>query len=130
MIPQSAFHEKARGLVWDTETVYYDDDGPYFKPADFSAALPTHLNVDALCTMLADYPDRVLVHMLRHGFVYVQEPELDMVINPHLLSLADGPHRVHDQLHRLFWAKIAFGSYDTCKCIAARKYGTECSAVP
>ena len=25
---------------------------------------------------------------------------------------------------------IAFGSYDTCKCIAARKYGTECSAVP
>ena len=50
--------------------------------------------------MLEDYPDRVLVHMLRYGFVYVQEPELDMVINPHLLSLADGPHRVHDQLHR------------------------------
>ena len=25
---------------------------------------------------------------------------------------------------------IAFGLYDTCKCIAARKYGTECSAVP
>ena len=24
-----------------------------------------------------------------------------MVINPHLLSLADGPHRVHDQLHQM-----------------------------
>ena len=78
--------------------MHHDEQGAYFKPVDFSAGVKTHLNVDALCSMLEDYPDRELVHMLRDGFVYVKNPDLDMVINPHLLSLAHGPQRVHDQL--------------------------------
>ena len=102
VVTQSEFHPDARGIVWDTSRVLFDEDGPYFAPADFNAELSTHLDTDALFDALGPaFPDQQLRHMLRTGIVFVPGPSLDMVVCPHLLSLARGFDRVDGELARL-----------------------------
>jgi hypothetical protein len=102
VVTQSEFHPDARNVVWDTSRVLYDEVGPYIAPADFGAELSTHLDTDALFDALGPtFADQQLRHMLRTGVMFVPGPSLDMVICPHLLSLARSSDRVDSELARL-----------------------------
>ena len=54
MIAQSELQERARGIVWDTSKMLYDEIGSYFAPADFAAPLATHLATDRIFDELGD----------------------------------------------------------------------------
>ena len=43
-ISQSEFHERARGVIWNTADICYDERGEYFAPVDFDAPTSSHLN--------------------------------------------------------------------------------------
>ena len=102
VIPQSLFHPEARGIVWDTSKVLYDDVGCYFAPVDFDAPMPTTLRTQRLYDLLGDgYDDQSLRHMALHGFVFAPSPDMNMVICKHLISLADGAARVDTEFDRL-----------------------------
>ena len=112
VIAQSEFHEKARSIVWDTSKMLYDELGGYFAPADFSAPLDTHLAADRIFDELGDdFADQQLRHMIRTGIVFVPSPSLDMVVSPHLLSLANGFGRVDSELKRLATPECGYLEY-------------------
>ena len=112
VIAQSEFHEKARNIVWDTSKMLYDELGGYFAPADFSAPLDTHLATDRIFDELGDgFADQQLRHMIRTGIVFVPSPSLDMVVSPHLLSLANGFGRVDSELKRLATPECGYLEY-------------------
>ena len=105
IIGQDGFQPKARGIIWDTSTMHYDDPSipnGYFKPLDFDTKPPSHLNNQAFVDLLGDeYPDQELRHMLVDGFQMKINPPLQIVILPHLLSLADAFDSADAELDRL-----------------------------
>ena len=105
VIGQDGFVPEARGIVWDTPKLHFDDatkPNGYFKPLDFDAAPPSHLNNQKFFDMLGpDYNDQELRHMLVTGFFMKIAPPLQIVILPHLLSLADAFDNVDKELDRL-----------------------------
>ena len=112
VIAQSEFHERARDIVWDTSKMLYDELGGYFAPADFSAPIGTHLATDRIFDELGDdFADQQLRHMIRTGIVFVPKPSLDMVVSPHLLSLANGFGRVDSELKRLATPECGYLEY-------------------
>ena len=118
VIAQSEFHERTRGIVWDTSKMLYDEVGGYFAPADFGAPLATHLATERIFDELGeDFADQQLRHMLRTGIVFVPSPSLDMVVSPHLLSLANGFGCVDSELARL--ASPACGCLEYVETLAA-----------
>ena len=98
VIGQDGFIPEARGIVWDLRS---KPDG-YFRPLDFAAPIPTHLNTDAYFDAIGDdYPDQSLRHQVRRGALFFADVDLQIVICPHLLSLADGFKNVDRELRRL-----------------------------
>ena len=60
-------------------------------PLDFSAPLPTHLHTSAYFDALGDdHPDQSLRHQVKHRAHFFADLDLQVVVCPHLLSLADG----------------------------------------
>ena len=101
VIGQNGFKPDARGIVWDLEHMLVDELGPYFAPVDFTAATGTSLNTEFLDTALEHSDDQALRSMLVNGFVFGFDAELQIVVLPHLLSLALGVERGTKELRRL-----------------------------
>ena len=101
VIGQDGFVPDARGLLWDLENMASDERGPYFVPVDFTASTGTALNTTFLDTALEHSDDQALRSMLVHGFVFDFDVELQIVVLPHLLSLALGVDRGSKELDRL-----------------------------
>ena len=96
VIGQEGFLPSARGIVWDLRTKHPDG---YYLPLGFSAPLPTHLNTSAYFDALGDdYPDQSLRHQVKHGALFFADLDLQIVVCPHLLSLADGFANVDKEL--------------------------------
>ena len=99
VVGQEGFLPAAQGIVWDLRSRHPDG---HFLPLDFAAPLPTHLNTTAYFEAIGDdYPDQSLRHQVRHGALFFANIELQIVICPHLLSLADGFSNVDKELRRL-----------------------------
>ena len=99
VIGQDGFLPAAQGIVWDLRSKHPDG---YYLPLDFSTPLPTHLNTSAYFDALGDdYPDQSLRHQVRHGALFFADLDLQIVVCPHLLSLADGFANVDKELRRL-----------------------------
>ena len=90
VIGQDGFLPEARHIVWDLENMLVDERGPYFAPVDFTEATGTSLNTEFLDKALEHCDDQGLRSMLVHGFVSGFDAELQIVVLPHLLSLALG----------------------------------------
>ena len=75
--------------------------GPYFAPVDFTAATGTSLDTKFLDTALEYCDDQALRSMLVNGFIFGFDAELQIVVLPHLLSLALGVERGTKELRRL-----------------------------
>ena len=101
VIGQDGFLPEARNIVWDLENMLVDELGPYFAPVDFTAATGTSLNTAFLDTALEHCDDQALRSMLVNGFVFGFDAELQIVVLPHLLSLALGVERGTKELRRL-----------------------------
>ena len=101
-ISQSEYNPSARGVIWNTEVLHYDNVGPYFKPVDFDEPTASHLHCTRMFDALGDdYPDQETRFMQRDGYILVNEPDLMTFLSPHLLSLANGISRVDAELERL-----------------------------
>ena len=99
VIGQEGFLPSAQGIIWDLRTKHPDG---YYLPLDFSAPLPTHLNTSAYFDALGDdYPDQSLRHQVKYGALFFADLDLQIVVCPHLLSLADGFANVDKELRRL-----------------------------
>ena len=113
VIGQNHVLPPARGIIWDTEKLHFDRDDlkqGYFKPVDFEAPLGTHLNTKFLFEQIGDdYPDQELRHMLVDGFQLKIDPSLQIVLSPHLLSLAGiGFEKVDKELRRLASKELGY----------------------
>ena len=83
VIEQSELHERARGIIWDTSKMLYDELGGYFAPADFAAPLESHLATERIFDELGDdFADQQLRHMLRTDIVFATNPSLGMIVSP------------------------------------------------
>ena len=99
VIGQDGFLPAAQNIVWDLRTKHPDG---YYLPLGFSAPLPTHLNTPAYFGALGDdYPDQSLRHQVKYGALFFADLDLQIVVCPHLLSLADGFANVDKELRRL-----------------------------
>lgn len=99
VIGQDGFVPEARGIIWDLRSRHPEG---HFLPLDFTAPIATHLNTDAYFDAIGDdYPDQSLRHQVRHGALFFADVDLQIVICPHLLSLADGFVNVDKELRRL-----------------------------
>ena len=101
VIDQDGFLPEARRIVWDLENILVGELGPYFAPVDFTAATDTSLDTKFLDTALEHCDDQALRSMLVNGFVFGFDAELQIVVLPHLLSLALGVERGTKELRRL-----------------------------
>ena len=67
VIAQSELHENARGTIWDTSKMLYDELGGYFASADFAAPLPTHIATERIFDELGDdFAGQQLHHMMAY----------------------------------------------------------------
>jgi len=96
-IGQSEMHPWARGRVWDCTL----EAEPCCVVADFHAPILENLAQDELSTRLRHYPDQTLVANLVDGARLDADVELQLVLVPHLLSLAHGYESVAKELRRL-----------------------------
>ena len=118
VVAKSELHERARGVVWDTSKMLYDEFGGYFAPADFAAPIPTHIAIERIFDELGDeFTDQQLRHIMYTNTIFVTEPSLDMIVSPHLLSLANGFGCVDSELARL--ASPACGYLEYIGALAA-----------
>lgn len=100
IITQSQFHPDARGVVWDLRS--RDADGA-FRPLDVGTPFHTHLDVSWLEEQLGqEFPDQALISHLREGVSFGVDDDMPLavVLQPHLLSLAKGFHKVEKEIHR------------------------------
>ena len=100
VIGQGGFLPEARCIDWDLENMLVDELGPYFSHVDFTAATATSLNTEFLDKALEHCDDQALRSMLVNGFVFGFDAELQMVVLPHLLSLALGVVRGRSSISR------------------------------
>ena len=70
-------------------------------PVDESAPLGSHMSDELFDLIGKDYDDQEIRHRLRDGMTFCDNPDLDIVLCPHLLSLANGFERVGRELERL-----------------------------
>lgn len=97
VVPASGFVAAARGVIWDLRS-----GTP--TPADFGLPLDTHINLDLVrhwMTTYTDYPDREIFSHLLEGVRFKTKPATQLVLQPHLSSLARGFVSVHRELLRL-----------------------------
>ena len=98
VIAQSHFHPDARALIWDLRRRHADG---HFEPLDFAAAPPTHMHGQAYYDELGDeFNDQSLRTQQRDGTLYFADLAYQIVLSPHLLSIADGFDAVEDMLKR------------------------------
>ena len=83
-------------------TVLYDEHGAYWAPVQ-DGPTGSHLDRDGvLFDELGDnYDDQETRYGVRDGFYLLHDADLDLVICPHLLSLACGLDRVDSEITRL-----------------------------
>ena len=94
-IGQDLMHMPARGKVWDLR---WGD----VRLLDYEAPIETHLNVDKICSDLVNFPDQELVSFFRYGVDFKSDTDIfQLVMIPHLTSLADGVTSVESELKRL-----------------------------
>ena len=98
VIAQSHFHPDARALIWDMRRRHADG---HFEPLDFAAAPPTHMHGQAYYDELGDdFNDQSLRTQQRDGTLYFADLAYQIVLSPHLLSIADGFDAVEDMLKK------------------------------
>ena len=85
---QSAFKPRARGIIWDLRRL---SEG-IIIPLDFTKPLESHLNLKAFARELKGYPDQELLSFLLEGVRYKADVDFQIVLLPHLISLASGYH--------------------------------------
>jgi hypothetical protein len=95
VIDQSGFLAPARGLFWDLTT-----NPPSLMRRDRSAA--PRLNAAAILAAAgADYPDKELLDAIQHGVCMPTDFQLLIVLNPGVLSLADGMPQIAADIARM-----------------------------
>jgi hypothetical protein len=98
-IGQEYFWPEARGVVWDLRQ-FHAGTGP-ISPLDFNAPIKTGFDLDFVARELGDWPDRELVDMVQHGAQFKADVELQIVLSPHLVSLAVGFTNVDKGIQKL-----------------------------
>ena len=102
VIKQDQWWPDARGVLWDLRHPCFDDEGPYFVPVSDDEPLGSHVSDGLFDELGESYPDQRLRFMCRQGMVFdADNPNMDIVICPHLLSLSRGFERVQQELSRL-----------------------------
>ena len=96
-IGQTEFKPWARGRVWDCTF----EKTECCVVADFHAPILENLNRTELKRRLAHHPDQTLVAHLLEGARLDADVELQLVLVPHLLSIANGYESVAKELKRL-----------------------------
>ena len=96
-----AFWPDAQDIPWDLRHPQYDSDGAYFVPVDFDEPLGSHVSDDLFDQLGEEYDDQQIRYMMHGGMIFATNPDMDIVICPHLLSLANGFERVGRELSRL-----------------------------
>ena len=89
VIPQSGFHPLAQGITWDLRQRHPDG---HFMPLDVERPIDSHLHTKALFDALGEsYPDQSLRYQILKGALFfANDDAMQIVICPHLLSIADG----------------------------------------
>jgi hypothetical protein len=90
VIGQDEFHANARGIVWDLRPM---ENGDPARPLDFHAPISSAWNNEYISRRLlgaTKWPDQQVVDMVLHGVKYQAEVDLQIVLCPHLQSLALG----------------------------------------
>ena len=93
-IGQEQFHPCSRGYVWDCR------ERPC-RLLDYEADVSTDLNMDYLRTKLQGYPDQRLASNILQGIRLEADPELQLVLSPHLVSIGAGYDSVQDTVREL-----------------------------
>ena len=97
VIGQLELHEEARGRVWDFRL----SPAECAVPLDYHAPLEHTLSIDYLQERLADYPNQELLGFIVEGVRPWADVELQTVLVPHLMSLANGFPSVVKELKRM-----------------------------
>ena len=89
VIPQSGFHPLAQDVTWDLRQRHPDG---HFMPLDVERPIDSHLHTKALFDALGEsYPDQSLRYQILNGALFfANDDAMQIVICPHLLSIADG----------------------------------------
>ena len=96
VLGQDAFLPEAQGIVWDVR------DMNNIVPLDYGKEIDTHLDVGYLGELLADCRDRDMVSQVTDtGANCSAEVAMQIVLQPHLTTLAPGYTRVDKELKRL-----------------------------
>lgn len=113
-IGQGLFQPQARGRVWDLRNIQHG----VISLMDFTADIETHLNRDFFSDKLKNFPDQELLSFIKEGVAFKADLELQLVLQPHLLSLGNGFASVQSELARLsekgwyrLFSKIPFAPY-------------------
>ena len=105
VLGQSDFVLEARGLVWDLRKAA---DG-VIEPLDFTSLPKSELNVPLIRQLLRDTPDRELLDHLQRGVDFKADLPLQIVLLPHMSSLAPHAPLVEKEIVRLIncgWHEI------------------------
>jgi len=101
ILGQSDFVEQARGVVWDLRRAA---EG-VIEPVDFMAEAEGNLNVRLINQLLSDCPDLELRDHLQYGVDYKADLALQVVLLPHMSSLAPCVDLIELELERLIDSK-------------------------
>ena len=85
VIGQDQFLEPAQGIIWDCRGF---EHGLPAVPLNFNAPVSSDLNNDYIEHVLADWPDQELKGFLLDGVDFRADLPLQIVLGPHLVSLA------------------------------------------
>jgi hypothetical protein len=69
-------------------------------PVDFTTPLESHLNLKAFARELKGYPDQELLSFLLEGVRYKADVDFQIVLLPHLISLASGYHSLKSEVDK------------------------------
>lgn len=98
VIGQDQFLPEARGIIWDCAGF---GAGLPAVPMDFDAPINTGVDRDTVQRELTDWPDQELVGFLLDGVQFRADLPLQIVLCPHLTSLAAGYASVQREVVRL-----------------------------
>ena len=97
VIGNAELYPEYQGRVYD----FRDLRGGCAKVLDFHAPLELTLNADFFRSRLANYPNQRILSFILEGVRYQADVELQTVLTPHLLSLANGFDSVVKELKRM-----------------------------
>ena len=97
VIGQTELFEWARGYVWD----FRHSPSECATPLDTHAPLEHTLNTDYFRRRLRDYPNQRILSFIVEGVRPRADVELQTVLVPHLMSLANGFDSVVKELKRM-----------------------------